>query len=389
VRWLVVVVALGACGFQHGALSTTDAPITDGADATDAAIDAISTACAVEVVAASAHTCIRKNDGTVWCWGKNGQGEVAKDPTASAVCNVGGNDYRCVKTPRQVPLTGATGMGTGDQHTCVLVAGTTYCFGANDSGQFGNGPAGDSFDPVEITERANATQIAGSEASTCSINAGTVACSGLNNHGEVGDGSTTLTLTPLTAQANVQKLAMGFQNACSVSASTVYCWGDNADGQVDTTTMPRYTPTAVQDAPLAADISVGFGHVCARSATNTLTCWGRNAEGQIGTGATGASAPPTLVALTDVAQVAAGGYHTCARLGNGEVRCWGESYSPSPTKITLSMPAISIASGSYHGCAVLADGSVWCWGWNAYGQLGNDAQSTQINNTPVKGVVCP
>jgi alpha-tubulin suppressor-like RCC1 family protein len=392
VRWWVVLVVVGACRFEHGALSG-DAPPggTDAADApADATIDAVATACAVDVVAAGAHTCVRKIDGTVWCWGKNGQGETSKDPSNSATCTIQSNDFVCVKNPKQVPLpAAATAMGAGDQHTCVIANGKTYCFGANDSGQFGNGNTGDSYNPVEIATRAGATQIAGSEGSTCSLQNGNTACSGLNNHGEVGNGTTSTFYTPYSAQGAATKLAMGFRNTCTIVSGAVTCWGDNSNGQVDTTLMPRMTPTNVPNAPLSTDLSVGYGHVCARQATGSLTCWGRNVEGQLGVGSTSPSEAPALVAASNVAQVAAGGYHTCVRLTDGSVQCWGESYGTSPVAIALPGAAVVLASGSYHSCAVLADGTLWCWGWNAYGQFGNGTSSGTINNTPVKSDVCP
>jgi alpha-tubulin suppressor-like RCC1 family protein len=330
-------------------------------------------------------------DGSVWCWGKNGQGEVGKNPSSSATCTIGGNSFICVKVPNQVTLPEpAVAMGAGDQHTCVLSATKTYCFGANDAGEFGNGNAGDSYTPVEITSRAGSTIIAGSEGSTCSLIGTTIWCSGLNNHGEVGDNTTTTQYTPIAAEAGATRVAMGFQDTCSISNQFVFCWGDNSEGQVDTTGQSRHAPTAVPTAPLSVDVTVGASHVCARQATGTVTCWGRNVEGQVGTGSAGVTPlGPTVVSIQNVSQVAAGAYFTCARQSDGSVKCWGDIYGASPASITLPLPAIDIAAGSYHACAVLTDGSVYCWGWNAYGQYGNGVAVNASSTTPVKSSVCP
>ncbi len=78
--------------------------------------------------------CARKNDGTVWCWGRyRGPGGTNTD------------------TPTQMldasssPLTGITKIASGHDHTCALKDnGTVYCQGLNDSGQLGDGTFVDS-----------------------------------------------------------------------------------------------------------------------------------------------------------------------------------------------------------------------------------------------------
>jgi len=381
---LALLLVVAACKFEHGAVAHDARPVVDGE------IDAPSTeGCrVVEVAASSAHTCARKNDGTVACWGINTQGEAGKDPAGSEMCGTS----KCLTSPNPVTLpAGATGLGAGDQGSCILVGNDTFCMGANDSGQFGDGVAGDHYAPTEITARAGSTMIAGSEASFCSLVGGSVICSGSNSHGEVGNGMMAPVYAPYTTiVTGASWLAMGYRNGCALTSGTVTCWGDNSERQIDTTKLARNTPTTVVGAPIAVEVTAGFGHICARQATGTVTCWGRNVEGQIGNGMMSAlPADPTLVAITDVAQVRAGGYITCARKTTGDVYCWGEQYGTTPMQIPLPMPASSIAVGSYHGCAIVSDGKLWCWGWNAYGQFGNGMTDSTITPTPSQSSICP
>jgi alpha-tubulin suppressor-like RCC1 family protein len=384
-RWWIVLLA--ACGEGRGSMMTIDAA-TQG-DAPD------TSKCAVEIAAAGDHTCVRKSDYSVWCWGRSYSGDNGIDSTLSELCVAGGLKYACDKVPVKVMLTvPATGLGIGHGHSCAITGPTTWCWGQNGGGQFGNGAGYSSHIPQFIVERGYSTKLVAGPASTCSIIGGDAACSGFNNAGEVGNGTTTVVYTPFKAQLGVQNIAMGNVNTCAVSNNTVSCWGDNTYQQIDATGMPHYTPTFVPSAPAADEVAIGEGHVCSRNASGDVTCWGSNMRGQLGIGSAGvAPQPPTPVAITGVVQLVAGGKHTCARLASGEVRCWGDWFnSPlmtSPTTIALPMPATSLAAGNDHDCAILSDGSVWCWGWNPYSQLGNGTSSEVVSATPVRSNVCP
>jgi alpha-tubulin suppressor-like RCC1 family protein len=86
---------------------------------------------AVKIVAGGYHTCSRKANGSVWCWGSNGNGEVGDGTT---------------DTPRPSPLqvtalgTSAEEIAVGKYHTCARkVDGSVWCWGRNDFGQVGDG----------------------------------------------------------------------------------------------------------------------------------------------------------------------------------------------------------------------------------------------------------
>jgi alpha-tubulin suppressor-like RCC1 family protein len=93
------------------------------------------------------HTCAW-TAAALWCWGYNSDGQVGA-PTTDA-------DVDVVSTPVAVPLLAGpfTAVATGEEHTCALANGRTFCWGSNEVGQLGVGLVSDGSSlPVEVTGR--------------------------------------------------------------------------------------------------------------------------------------------------------------------------------------------------------------------------------------------
>ncbi|TNE88547.1 MAG: hypothetical protein EP330_14340 [Deltaproteobacteria bacterium] len=116
------------------------------------------------------HSCARKVDGTVWCWGNNANGKLGQEFATSA------NE----ETPVQVPGT-FTALSVGHDHSCAVRSdGTVACWGENAWGGRLGAPFPEvawSADPVTLPGVDYTAVIAG-ELGSCAMQAalGPVEC---------------------------------------------------------------------------------------------------------------------------------------------------------------------------------------------------------------------
>jgi hypothetical protein len=83
------------------------------------------------IAAGGAHTCALGVDGRGWCWGANGDGQLGEEQTA------GTDRYAPVEVKG---LTQAEEIAAGAAHSCARRSdGSVWCWGANFSAQLGDG----------------------------------------------------------------------------------------------------------------------------------------------------------------------------------------------------------------------------------------------------------
>jgi alpha-tubulin suppressor-like RCC1 family protein len=198
-----------------------------------------------EVATGDHHSCARKDDGTLWCWGTNDDGELG-DGTKTAH-----------PTPVQVTALGnaVAGVAAGFAHTCAIKNdGTLWCWGRNDRGQLGNGTTIGSASPVKVTALGTTVlAVSAGITHTCARRTnGYAYCWGANENGELGsdapnDSSTPLQVTAVVLGSIVEEIAAGADYTCARNANgAVYCFGANTYGQLgDGTANPATMPTKV------------------------------------------------------------------------------------------------------------------------------------------------
>jgi alpha-tubulin suppressor-like RCC1 family protein len=368
------------------------------------------------------HTCSLLTDGTVACWGNNGDGELGNGTTTNS------------SSPLLVPnLTGVTAVASGGYHTCALVTGgMVECWGAGQFGALGNGTTTDSLIPVPVSNLSGVSAIAAGFESTCALlTGGTVECWGSSGDGELGNGNSTgpntcvgspCSTTPVAVSnlTGVTAIAIGYYNACALTGGTVECWGFNVDGELGngSATGPEtcnglISGEACSTIPVAVTgltgvvtaLSAGSDSVCALISGGTINCWGWDGDGELGDGngaTTNDSPTPVLVAnINNAMAIGSGDFHSCAVLTDGTAQCWGFNgdgelgigtttgpdpdpglgfCSFSPVAVLNLTGATAITGGSSDTCA-LAGSTVECWGNNMNGELGNG--TTTNSSTPV------
>jgi alpha-tubulin suppressor-like RCC1 family protein len=237
----------------------------------------------------------------------------------------------------------AISIGDGwNGHNCaVLVDGTVKCWGYNGDGQLGNGDRMSSEVAVAVLGLDHALAVAVSATNTCALRSDhTVVCWGDNSAGQIGNGETgedVLTPTPVAGITDAVQVSTWSDTSCALLASgSVECWGANAKIGRQYSFELSSLPTPVQQGCGTKAITGGAAHACSLLSDGHVRCWGGNNDGEIG------SRPSDNCDLNDVYSdycvliadipglenvrfVASGNNHVCALLFDGTVKCWGSN----------------------------------------------------------------
>lgn len=349
------------------------------------------------VVLGREHTCAKKPDGTVSCWGDDEYGQTGGGTVAAS---------GSVPSPRAVQgISDAIDISAGDLHTCVVrKSGKVSCWGFNLTGQLGNGETSNiKAAPVDVKNITNGFAVAAGGSFTCVLRgSGSVACWGQNGSGQLGKGDNSDSATPVAVPGltGVVSIAAGLSHVCAVkSTGAVVCWGDGNEGQLGSASGSA-TPVPVDGITDAVSIAAGSNFSCVLRKSGGVKCWGGNDHGQLGDGDDRQSPSPVDVqGLSDAAWIAAGcsqgAAHVCAAETSGSVVCWGAggngqlgdgvtrsttAVQATPVSVMNLSGAVSVGAGQTHSCAA-SKSQVWCWGGNGQGQLGTS--DTNDSPTPV------
>jgi alpha-tubulin suppressor-like RCC1 family protein len=376
--------------------SVDDVVVTDASTAREAS---------VQLALGYLHTCARKNDGKVRCWGENGAGQIGDGVPFDA-----GPRANVLKPQVVVGIDDAVDVAAGVSHACAIKkGGAVVCWGINFFGQLGDGTTQRSSSPVAVAGISSAVALAAGTSFTCALLAdGTVSCWGANYSGQLGDGTKVdrPTAGPVQQLAGAVAIAAAEHHACAVVASgAVKCWGKNEDGQLGTgSTDESLLPTSLASLAslgAAAQVVAASRFTCARLRSGQVSCWGANNLGQLGTGSPNATPNPSpaFTAVSDAVSIWAGYDHACAARTSGEVVCWGaagygqvgsgsvpeDASIPRPTAVVGLSGGLAVATGGDHSCATTDTGAVFCWGANTVGQLGNGGMARAYAAVPVTG----
>ena len=197
------------------------------------------------------HTCALKTTRRLYCWGADnngrlGNGTISGDRPVPGQVAGGATDWASV---------------TAGGHTCALkTSRRLYCWGGDLNGQLGNGgTTADQRSPVEVVGGATnwATVDVGAVNTCARKTIGRLYCWGADVSGQLGNGGT----LPGTDQASPAQVAgggtdwatvdVGDAHACArITTGRLYCWGNNNSGTLgngvdDPTLADRSRPVEV------------------------------------------------------------------------------------------------------------------------------------------------
>lgn len=291
---------------------------------------------AIAVAAGAEHSLAILCDGSIVAWGSNSSGQLGNGTN-----NPGLYPVLVKGLPAGV---GAFSIAAGDLHSiAVLEDGTVWAWGENSDGQLGTNSTTGTLTAVQVHGvgdvdfLSNAFEVAaGAAHNLVLMKDGTVRAFGKSNRGQTGNGFMGGNeLTPIKVQgvgqagflSNVISLDGGNSHSIAVlSDGSVKAWGDNRNGQLgDGTTMDKPVPIHVPGLSKVRSAAAGheFSIVVLRDGTSRA--WGNNSSGQLGNNTKGNSlSTPVIVhgianvdSLTDAIAVAAGKEFSAVILDGG------------------------------------------------------------------------
>ena len=333
-----------------------------------------------QVATGNYHTCAIKQDGSLWCWGRNNLGQLGLGATGGTMT-----------TPQRVGTSfGWTEVATGGFHTCGINYNHLYCWGWNDSYQLGDGTTNAATTPRLIESDREWRDVVAGYTTTCASDNERY-CWGNTIYNQLSEELGDVT-SPTSVGSVYTVVALGGGHACylreGVLGPYIVCGGLDTSGQLgDGSIQPSSPPTDVGLDTEWSDVFAGGSHTCGFAYTGLLYCWGSNEYGQLGNLGAAESLPSVVDGLSDWREMGLGDAHTCGVKENGNLYCWGindggqigdgsmtNRYEP----VLIGSGFASVSGGYAHTCALDTDQQLWCWGHNAYGQLGTGGGSSSV-----------
>ncbi|MDG4762800.1 cell wall anchor protein [Solwaraspora sp. WMMD406] len=343
----------------------------------------------IAVAAGYYHSLAVLSDRTVVAWGFNFHGQLGDGTTTNRltpvrVCAVG------QVAPCSRFLRGVRSIATHFNHNVAQLADTTAVTWGLNSGALGDGTTVDRSVPVRVCavgQVAPCTRLltgvrsvsAGLSHSLAVVDKARLVAWGANHSGQLGDGTTTNRLTPVRVCAvgqvapcdrplpGVRAVSGGSSHTLAVLGDgSVGAWGSNISGPLGIGTFGGYRSTPVrvcavgEAAPCARfltgvrSISGGSSHSLAQLRDGGVLAWGYGRSGDLGGGILENRATP------------------------GRVCAVGQSY---PCTAYLSRIR-AVEAGAHFNLALQPDYTVIAWGYNGDGQLGTGPDGYH-QSTPV------
>ena len=291
-----------------------------------------------------------KQDGTVWSWGQNNDGELGLGNTT---------EY---DEPQQITdiTEKITDVKTGYYHSIALTEkGEVYTWGYNGNGQLGNGTREDSLVPVKVTGLKNVTK----------VNAYKYMTIALTQNGEVYAWGSGYGAKPVKLNFT--------RKIIDVSGNLVLAENRKAYNLDETKSYGKDLIKVV----------AGYNHYLGLTSDGEAYAWGSNSYGQLGNGNNTSSSTAVKVVtpdgksnMTNIVDISAGDSYSIITDKDGKVYTFGyygdyrtanTVHSNKPVEIQdLYKTELVAASEGGHTAIVDWDGNVYTVGLNDYGQLG-------------------
>lgn len=339
--------------------------------------------------------------GNLFTWGANASGQLGNDTIVDAnspVLPPEAGPWSAIATS----ITTSSNSGYEGHTLAIKDNGTLWAWGANADGQLGDGTTIDRLTPKQIGSATNWVDVEAGGGFSMALNAlGEVYVWGQNSLGQLGGASSLANVkAPIKLDSNVYiAIAAGYEHALAIrshsgapgfSYGNIYGWGQNYNGQLGLGHDDPVTGIQKMGTGLWYSVDAGVHSSFAISTTSSAAySWGKGEFGSLGLGMTGPtvineSESPALILMqsgsnTGWTAVSVGAAQTLLLKSNGTV--YGAGYGPNVGLGTgsyskfkyISLPslAVAIGAGNTFSAVVLDDGKMLTSGSNDRGQLAN------------------
>jgi alpha-tubulin suppressor-like RCC1 family protein len=277
-------------------------------------------------------------DGRLLAWGVNGSGQLGITPLSEFETRAQPRASTNTPTPVAVRFEAVDVSSKGDHVMALARDGSVYTWGHGASGQLGIGPPPVvNFRtrtpsampyvplPIRVPDLTGVVAIsAGGSHSLALLQDGTIRAWGANKSGQVGDGTRTDHDKPVAVPGvrNAVAIAAGFDFSVAVLADgTAVEWGAGYTSN----DAPRPVPAAVAGTRGLRSVVAGNSFVVAATQAGAVMTWGQNTGYEAGRGRNATSAPALVNGVTAVQSVAANTLSTgIAVLASGRILTWGQ-----------------------------------------------------------------
>ena len=308
----------------NGADDDHNAPVTVSGISNATQVDAGGGLAAVE----RGITCARTTSGRAQCWGRNADGQLGDNTTddSNTPVTVQIDTDPDPDVVALADLTNVSQVAAGAFHACARISnGTVRCWGFNGNGELGDNTNTERHTAVLVQQDTDpdtddpltgvVSVVAGNGFSCALLSGGAVRCWGANGSGQLGDETNTSrneadtvvrtdnTIGGVTDLTDANLLTAGDHHSCARRTDgMVVCWGEGGDGQLgvgstsdSTRGVITYATPPSEVNPFITSLSASRHNTCARLIDSTVECWGDNSAGQLGDGIGPQSMAPVLV----------------------------------------------------------------------------------------------
>lgn len=235
-----------------------------------------------KISAGNSHCLAIKNDNTLWAWGRNNDGQVGVDSNASIFTS-----------PQQIGTDNDWLMiSAGDEYSFAIKNnGTLWAWGNNTNGQLGDNSTEDRDTPVQVGTDNDWNWISAGTSHTLALkNDGTLWAWGSNSDFKFGVNTPANSLVPIQIGTDsnwkIVRAARDHSIGLKNGSSNLWVWGGNTSGQLaDNTNASKDTPTEIISLGIIKTIAKGHQNTFfIKESDNTLWASGGNSSGQLGNG---------------------------------------------------------------------------------------------------------